>query len=70
MAGEIVSAHSKLGIKIQGPADVRLSSVYPILMLLSLALIGFSGWLLMLEYLGEPVPAWLNEFLSNLSLTI
>ncbi len=58
----------KLGIKIEKPSIIQIHPIYPILLFLSLALIGLTGWLLVWEFLGEPPPPWLRALLDNFVL--
>ena len=50
----------RVGIRIERPPSEKIGSVYFLLMLASLILIGFTAWLLALEWTGTPLPASLK----------
>lgn len=58
----------KVGVRIEKPATANIHPTYPFLIWLSLALIGLTVWLLVLEHLGEPPPMWLRRFLETFRL--
>ncbi len=60
---------AKLGIKIEKPKDVKIHGLYPLLLVLSLVLIGGTAWFSASEYLEIPPPAWLRSVLENFVLT-
>ena len=60
----------KLGIKIEKPSEMGLHPVYPFLLLLSFLFILGTSWLLLTEYLDEPLPPWIHSLLNNFILTL
>lgn len=60
----------KLGIKIEKPVNIAIHPFFQILAVASFALIGLTLWLLALEYLVEPLPAWISSAFDNLALSI
>ena len=60
----------RLGIKIEKPSDIKIHVIFPLLLLISLVLIGGTLWLLSLEYLGRPPDNWLRSLLENFVLTL
>ncbi|MBI1978063.1 MAG: hypothetical protein HYS55_04860 [Candidatus Omnitrophica bacterium] len=50
----------KLGVKIERPNPESIGLFFIFLAVLSLMLIGFSLWLLVLEWLGQPLPGFLK----------
>jgi len=60
----------KLGIKIEKPLDIKIHPIFPVLLVLSLFLIGGTGWLLVSEYMGIPPASWLRALLENFVLTL
>lgn len=58
----------KLGIRIEKPISAKMNPIFPLLLCISFALIGLTAWLLVLENLGEPPPAWLRKLLETFGL--
>lgn len=50
----------KLGVKIERPNPESVGVFFIFLTILSLLLIAFSLWLLVLEWLGQPLPGFLK----------
>ena len=54
----------KVGIKIERPTPEKINPLFFVLLLASLILIGFMIWLLVLEWLGQPLPSFLRPSLG------
>ena len=55
----------RLGIRIEKPPTEKISPIYLILLLTSLVLVGFTVWLLALEWTQTPLPASLRHIVAS-----
>ena len=51
---------AKVGVRIERPTPEKVNPFYLILLLFSFFLIAVTVWLLILEWTGEPFPAFLK----------
>ena len=51
---------SRVGIKIEGPSTQKIGSIFSFLLVTSLIFVLFTMWLLALEWIGKPLPAFLK----------
>ena len=59
---EFSEATAKLGIKIEKPfTEEKLSPIFYWLIILDLAFIALTVWLLILEWTGNPLPVFLKQ---------
>ena len=52
---------SKTGVKIQRPATENVGIFFQFLVLVSILFLGFTGWLLWLEWSNLPLPTFLKN---------
>ena len=51
---------AKMGIKIERPPTEKIGAFHFVLLIISFLLIGFVTWMLLLEWTGTPLPAFLR----------